>query len=132
MIARGLLPAPGTRQRRWTVILSGLLIGTLALIVTFTNRAAFLSPTSVVVVAAVGLAAVLLQLRFRDPELPGINTPHWLNVLAIVFAVVAFFGDVLGLKPQLSEVMALLAVGCFAISGGIIMRELRKRRMMTK
>jgi len=102
------------KQRRWTVIFSGLLIGTLALIVTFTNRAAFLSPTSVVVVAAVGLAAVLLQLRFRDPELPGINTPNWLNMLAIIFAVVAFFGDKLHLRSQISEVMALLAVGCYA------------------
>lgn len=118
----------GSKQRRWTVIVSGLLIGTLALIVTFTSRAAFLSPTSVVVLAAVGLVAVLLQLRFRDPELPGINAPNWLNVLAIVFAMVAFFGDLLHIRPQISEVVALLAVGCFAISAGIVMRELRKRR----
>jgi uncharacterized membrane protein YhaH (DUF805 family) len=122
------LGSPGSKQRRWTVIISGLLIGTLALIVTFTNRAAFLSPTSVVVVAAVGLVAVLLQLRFRDPELPGINAPNWLNVLAIVFAMVAFFGDKLHIRPQILEVVALLAVGCFVISAGIVMRELRKRR----
>jgi hypothetical protein len=122
------LGSQGSKQRRWTVIFSGLLIGTLALIVTFTNRAAFLSPTSVVVVAAVGLVAVLLQLRFRDPELPGINAPNWLNVLAIVFAMVAFFGDKLHIRPQILEVVALLAVGCFVISAGIVMRELRKRR----
>ena len=118
----------GSKQRRWTVSVSGLLIGTLALIVTFTSRAAFLSPTSVVVLAAVGLVAVLLQLRFRDPELPGINAPNWLNVLAIVFAMVAFFGDLLHIRPQILEVVALLAVGCFVISAGIVMRELRKRR----
>ena len=118
----------GSKQRRWTVIVSGLLIGTLALIVTFTSRAAFLSPTSVVVLAAVGLVAVLLQLRFRDPELPGINAPNWLNVLAIVFAMVASFGDLLHIRPQILEVVALLAVGCFVISAGIVMRELRKRR----
>jgi hypothetical protein len=114
------------------VILSGLLIGTLAVIVTFTNRAAFLSPTAVVVVAAVGLAAVLLQLRFRDPELPGVYVPNWLNVLAIVFAMIAFFGDLLRIKPQVSEVIALLAVGCFAISGGMVMHALRKRSAAPK
>jgi uncharacterized membrane protein HdeD (DUF308 family) len=128
MGARGRLRSSAGKQRRWTVIVSGLLIGTLAIIVTFTNRAAFLSPTSVVVVAAVGLAAVLLQLRFRDPDLPGIPVPNWLNILAIIFAVLAFFGDALHLRPQISEVIALLAVGCFVISGGIIMRELRKPR----
>ena len=119
-------------KRRWTVIFSGLLIGTLALIVTFTNRAAFLSPMAVIVVAAVGLAALLLQLRFRDPELPGVQAPTWLNGLAIVFAMAAFFGDLLHMNAQLAEVIALLAVGCFAISGGIIMHALRKRRITTK
>ena len=123
---------PHRKNRRWNVILSGLLIGALAVIVTFTNRAAFLSLTAVVVVAAVGLAAVLLHLRFRDPELPGVYVPNWLNVLAIVFALIAFFGDSLGIRPQVSEVIALLAVGCFAISGGMVMHALRKRSAAPK
>ena len=123
---------PHRKNRRWNVILSGLLIGTLAVIVTFTNRAAFLSPTAVVVVSAIGLAAVLLQLRFRDPDLPGIYVPNWLNVLAIIFAMVAFFGDFLRIKPQVAEVIALLAVGCFAISGGMVMYALRKRSAAPK
>jgi uncharacterized membrane protein HdeD (DUF308 family) len=127
-----LLGAPDHNRRRWTVILSGLLIGTLALIVTFTNRTAFLSPTALIVLAAVGLAAVLLQLRFRDPDLPGVHVPTWLNVLAIIFALAAFFADVLHIKPQVSEAIALLAIGCFAISGGIIMHALRKRRILKK
>jgi len=121
------LAALYSKNRRWTVIVSGLLIGTLALIVTFTERSAFLSPTAVVVVAAIGLAAVLLQLRFRDPDLPGVRAPNWLNVIAIVFAMAAFFGDLLHMKAQVSEVIALVAVGCFAISAGIVMHALRKR-----
>ena len=127
-----LLGAPDHNRRRWTVIVSGLLIGTLALIVSFTNRAAFLSPTAVIVLAAVGLAAVLLQLRFRHPDLPGVHVPTWLNVLAIICAMAAFFADVLHIKPQVSEVIALLAIGCFVISGGIIMHALRKRRILNK
>lgn len=124
------LPLP--KRRRWNVIFSGLLIGTLAVIVTFTNRAAFLSTTAVVVVAAVGLAAVLLQLWFRDPDLPGVYVPNWLNILATVFAMIAFFGDALRIKPQVSEVIALLAVGCFAVSAGIVMHALRKRSTAIK
>jgi drug/metabolite transporter (DMT)-like permease len=115
------------KNRRWNIIVSGLLIGTLAVIVTFTDRAAFLSPTAVVVVAAIGLAAVLLQLRFRDPQLPDIYVPNWLNILAIIFAMVAFFGDLLRIRPPISELIALLAIGCFAISGGMVMHALRKR-----
>ena len=115
------------KNRRWNIIVSGLLIGTLALIVTFTNRAAFLSPTAVIVIAAIGLAAVLLQLRFRDPQLPDIYVPTWLNIVAIIFAMVAFFGDLLRITPPLSEVIALLAIGCFAVSSGMVMHALRKR-----
>ena len=58
--------------RRWTVIGSGLLCGILAVIVLFTNPRAFASPLAVVVLAAIGLAAVLLQLRMLQlPELGG-------------------------------------------------------------
>ena len=49
------------RSRRWTVIASGLLCGALAMVVLFTNRGAFFSPLAVVVMGAVGLAAVLLH-----------------------------------------------------------------------
>ena len=54
------------RSRRWTVILSGLLCGLLALVVIYTKPGAFYSPIAVMVVAAIGLAAVLLQLRFFE------------------------------------------------------------------
>ena len=55
-------------RRRWTVIASGLLCGALALVVLFTNRGAFFSPLAVVVMGAVGLAAVLLQLRLQNRD----------------------------------------------------------------
>jgi hypothetical protein len=60
--------------RRWTVIASGLLLLALALVVIYTGPAAFLSPVALVTVAAIGLAALLLQVRFRR-ELPSIHSP---------------------------------------------------------
>jgi len=51
--------------RRWTVIASGLLILALALVVIYTGPNAFYSPVALVVVAAIGLAALLLQVWFR-------------------------------------------------------------------
>ena len=50
-----------SRSRRWTVIASGLLCGALAVVVLFTNRGAFFSPLAIVVMGAVGFAAVLLN-----------------------------------------------------------------------
>jgi hypothetical protein len=122
----------GKSERRWNVILSGLLIGTLAVIVTFTNRAAFLSPIAVVVVTAIGLVALMLQLRFRYRDSTRARAPMWLNIAGTVFAFTAFFGDFLRLKPDVAEVIALLAVGCYAVSGGIVLHELRRQRTLTK
>jgi uncharacterized membrane protein len=115
-------------RRRWTVIASGLLCGALALIVLFTNRGAFFSPIAVVVMGAVGLAAVLLQLRLQDRDLAqSSRSPAWLNVLGIVLALAAFFGDLLHLDAQLTEALALGAVASFGVSGVIILRSFRKR-----
>ena len=69
--------------RRWTVIASGLLLLALALVVIYTGPNAFLSPVALVVVAAIGLAALLLQVWFRR-DLPNIHPPLWLNVLGIL------------------------------------------------
>src|SRR3954451_18645997 len=116
------------RTRRWTVIASGLLCGAMAMVVLFTNRGAFYSPLAVVVMGAVGLAAVLLQLRLqnRDKE-PTASSPAWLNILGILFALAAFFSDLLHIAPQLTESLALGAVASFGISGVIILRSFRKR-----
>ncbi len=115
------------KPRRWTVIASGLLCGVLALVVLFTKRGAFLSPLAVVVVGAIGLAAVLLQLRLRNRgQTNVVRPPVWLNVLGILLALASLFGDLLRLNPQLIETLALGAVGSFAISSAIILRAFRK------
>lgn len=122
-----------TQRRRWNVITSGLLIGTLALVVTFTNRANFLSPVSVIVVAAVGAVALMLQLRFRYRDVSGnVALPLWLNVLGVIFALSALFGEPLHIRSGLVEVIALLSVFCFSISGAVILHELRKQRALPK
>ena len=122
-----------SKQRRWNVVLSGVLIGTLAVLVMFTTRAAFLSPTAIVVVAAIGLVALLLQLRFRYDEIARtVHVPMWLNLMGIVFALVAFFADHLRIRPSIAELLALIAIGCFAVSGGFVLHRLRKQRPVAK
>ena len=115
-------------SRRWPVIASGLLCGALAMVVLFTNRRNFFSPLAVVVMGAVGLAAVLLQLRLQDRDQAQLSSsPAWLNVLGILFALAAFFGDLFRIATPISETLALVAVTSFGVSGVIILRSLRKR-----
>ena len=111
--------------RRWTVIASGLLLLALALVVIYTGQNAFFSPVALVVVTAIGLAALLLQVRFRR-ELPNVRPPLWLNVLGIVFALISLFADYLRLTRRTLEAVAFAAVVCFGISGSLILRSLRR------
>ncbi len=120
-------------SRRWTVIASALLCCGLGVVVLYTRRNAFFSPLAVVVVAAIGLAAVLLQLRFYNREHSNpVHAPVWLNILGVGFALAAFFADFLGLSWQMAEVVALGAVGSFAISSAMILHAFRKNRMTSK
>jgi hypothetical protein len=120
-------------SRRWTVIASALLCCGLGVVVLYTRRSAFFSPLAVVVVAAIGLAAVLLQLRFYNREHTNpVHAPVWLNILGVGFALAAFFADFLGLSWQMAEVVALGAVGSFAISSAMILHAFRKNRMTSK
>ena len=122
-------------HRRWTVIASGLLCGILALVVIFTNRAAFFSPLAIVVVAAVGAAAVLLQLRLRNREqaqAKAIHPPEWLNILGILLALTALFSDRLHLSLAVEQILTLAAVGSFAVSSVIILHAFRKDRLASK
>ena len=112
--------------RRWTVIASGLLLLALALVVIYTGPNAFLSPVALVVVAAVGLAALLLQVWFRR-DLPNIHPPLWLNVLGILCAMVALFADNLRMTRRTLDLVAFAAVVCFGISGSLILRALRRQ-----
>ena len=61
-------PGSNPQPRRATIVAAGLLLAALALVVLYTSRRAFLSPVALVVVAAIGVAALLLQLRLR-PDL---------------------------------------------------------------
>jgi hypothetical protein len=128
------MPVPASpKSRRWSVIASGLLCVGLGVVVMYTKRSMFSSPLAVVVVAAIGLAAVLLQLRYYNREHSHtVRAPMWLNVVGVLFAVSALFSDLLRLSWQMAQVMALGAVGSFAISGGLILRAFRKQRTTSK
>lgn len=125
------MPEAAPLSRRWTVIGSGLLCCALALVVIYTSRSAFFSPIAVVVVAAIGLAAVLLQVKARGKS-DEIRPPTWLSILGIVLALSALFADLLHLSSQLAQIMALAAIGLFGVSGAIILHAVRKQRIPSK
>jgi uncharacterized membrane protein len=100
----------------------------LALVVIYTSRGAFFSPLALVVVAAIGLAALLLQLRLRKDVNSGIHAPLWVNVLGLIFAMLAVCSDFAHLKASVMLVAALGAVICFSISGIAVLRSLRKQK----
>ena len=116
----------GIVARRWTVIASGLLILALALVVIYTGPNAFRSPIALVVVAAIGLAALLLQLRFREDL--EIRSPLWLNVVGLLCALLALAADYLGMARYALEAVSFAAVICFSISGSRILHALRRPR----
>ena len=117
---------PSKVARRWTVIASGLLLLALALVVIYTGPNAFLSPVALVVVSAIGLAALLLQVWFRR-DLPNIRSPLWLNILGILCAMLSLFADNLRLTRRMLDLLAFAAVVCFGISGSLILRALRRQ-----
>ncbi|MGA2979952.1 MAG: hypothetical protein ABSD76_10205 [Terriglobales bacterium] len=128
--------SPGSRfqsqvARRWTVIASGLLLLALALVVIYTGPQAFFSPVALVVVSAIGLAALLLQVRFRR-DLPNVHSPLWLNVLGILCAMVSLFADYVRLSGRMLDLVAFAAVVCFGISGSLILHALRRRVRMPR
>jgi drug/metabolite transporter (DMT)-like permease len=127
MSTQGDAPADSSSAtRRWTVIASGLLVLALALVVIYTGPRAFLSPIALVVVSAIGLVALLLQLRFRR-DLPEVRSPLWLNTLGVLLAAASLMGDHLHLAPAALDAMAFGAVGCFGISGTLILQALRRQ-----
>lgn len=121
-------PAPTGGSRRWTILAAGLLLAALALVVIYTTRGAFFNPLALVVVAAIGLAALLLQLRLRREARVRASAPVWLNMLAIAFAAGAVVADILHLSPVSLLAAALGAVLCFAICGIVVLNALRKGR----
>lgn len=116
------------KPRRWSVIAAGLLLLALAIVVIYTTRPAFFSPVALVVVAAIGLAALLLQLRFRKDQTAAVRAPLWLNAVGLLFAVAAVLADLLHMHPNVMILAALGTVVCFAISGVKVIHSLRKQR----
>lgn len=120
-------PPSAPTPRGWTLVAAGFLLLALALVVIYTSGRAFSSPLALVVVAAIGLAALLLQLRLRKDIGAPVHAPLWLNVLGLVFAIGAVISDFAHLDAKLMLVAALGAVVCFAISGIAVLHALRKR-----
>jgi len=81
-------------------------------------------------VAAIGLAALLLQVWFHR-DFPNIRSPLSLNVLGILCAMVSLFADYLRMTRRMLDLAAFAAVVCFGISGSLILRSLR-RAMRTR
>lgn len=127
-------PSPAPQPRGvTTVVAAGLLLAALALIVLYTSRSAFLSPIALVVVAAIGIAAVLLQVRLQPMDAPGTTkslakASLWLTGLGAGFAAGAVVGDFVSLGPTFRLVSALAAVGCFAVSAIMLLDSLRRGR----
>jgi hypothetical protein len=128
-LGRNSLPDPASnppQPSRWTILAAGFLLLALALVVIYTTRSAFFSPLALVVVAAIGLAALLLQLRLRK-DLTSVRAPFWLNALGLLFALAAVFSDTLHLSANLMPLAALGAILCFAASGIVVLQALRKK-----
>jgi drug/metabolite transporter (DMT)-like permease len=123
---------PSNSSRRWSVIAAGLLIFAIALVVIYAGSNAFHSPLAAVVLAAIGLVAVLLQLRLRQDSLRPVRIPQWLNLIGILCALCALFADWLRLGTNLYQVAALGAVGCFGVSSLIMLDGMRKSRVAPK
>jgi hypothetical protein len=121
-------PPSVPKPRRWTIFAAAFLLLALALVVIFTSRAAFSSPLAMVVVAAIGLAALLLQLKLRRDIGVPVHAPLSLNILGLICAIAAISADVLHLKPDVLQIAALGAVGFFAVSGVVVLHALRKQK----
>lgn len=121
-------PAVDPPRRGSTIVAAGLLLVALALVVIYTSRGAFRSPLALVVVAAIGLAALLLQLRLRPDLASSIRSPLWLNGIGVGLALAAVFADFLHLSGALMLVAALGAVVSFGLSGVVVLSAMRKRR----
>jgi hypothetical protein len=122
-------PVPAAKPRRWTILAAGFLLLALALVVIYTSRRAFFSPLALMVVAAIGLAALLLEIRLRRDIGTPVHAPLWLNVAGLIFAIGAILADFLRMKASLLQVAALGAVACFAVSGVVVLHALRRAKV---
>ena len=99
------------------------------MVVTYTNRGGLSSPLAIVVLAAVGLLALILQLRLRRREQrTAVRVPVGINLAGMTFALAALGADLKRVRPDLAPLLALLAIVCFAISSVIVLQGLRRER----
>jgi peptidoglycan/LPS O-acetylase OafA/YrhL len=123
-------PDAKSQANRSTLVAAGLLLAALSLVVLYTSRGAFFSPLALVVVAAIGLAALLLQIRLR-PDLsssPNVHGPLWLNGIGVLSALAALAADFFHAGHAWVLIAALIAVVSFGASGIVVIKALRKRR----
>jgi heme A synthase len=90
----------------------------------YTNRGGLRSPLAIVVLAAIGLLALILQLRLREPR--PVHAPLWFNLLGILFALAGLGSDLTHIHPELALALALVAVACFAVSAFAVLQALRR------
>ena len=105
------------------MIVSGLLCGVLALVVIYTNRGGLSSPLAIVVLAAVGLLALVVRLRLRRGEQRAVHAPVWLNAAGIIAALAALFCDFRHVRADLAPSLALVAVLCFGLSSILVLQR---------
>jgi peptidoglycan/LPS O-acetylase OafA/YrhL len=123
-------PTSKSRTNQSTLVAAGLLLVALSLVVIYTTRGAFFSPLALVVVAAIGLAALLLQIRLR-PDLSSSTKAHgplWLNGVGVFCALAALVADSLHAGQAWVLIAALIAVVSFGASGIVVLSGLRKRK----
>ena len=113
--------------RRWTVLGSGLLCGVLAVIVIYTNPRAFRSPIALVVLAAIGVLAAVLQVRLRRQASSAQGLPLFLNLAGIAFALGALGRNWFHIPVEAEPALALVAVSCFSVSTILLLESIRKR-----
>lgn len=119
------------RSRNVTLIAAALLLAALALVVLYTSRRAFMSPMALVVIAAIGVAALLLQLRLR-PDFSSAapsRRPLVLGAFGVISAIAAILADLFHMGATLILMAALAAVVSFAAIGIIVTGALRKHRV---
>lgn len=122
-------PVRAPKPRRWTIFAAAFLILALALVVIYTSGREFFSPLALVVIAAIGLAALLMQTRLRRQAGGSVRLRATLNVLGFLCAMIAVFSDRLGLSLGVLRITALGAVVCFALSGIVVLRAFRKPKL---
>ena len=71
----------------------------------------------------------MLQLRLRKDLSTRVQSPLWLNILGVIFAIASVFADFLHFNANFMFFAALGAVICFAVSGVTVLRAMRKPKV---